>query len=87
MKVYELEERDGVMYAEQPRVHFRRKDTAFRAERKAGGAGVKKFFAAAAATTGVVFEAVIGLPVYAVIAAVALPAALIALFSRRAKNR
>ena len=87
MKIYELEERDGVMYAEQPRVHFRSKDAAERAERKDSGAGIKKFFVAAAAATGVAFEAVIGLPVYAVIAAVALPAALIALLSRRAKSR
>ena len=41
MKVYELEERDGVMYAEQPRVHFRRKDTAFRAERSRGSSACR----------------------------------------------
>lgn len=79
MKVYELEEKEeGVLAVsgeERP---------------KAKRGTVKKVLAACAAALGVVFEAVMGIPVYMVIAVVALftlPAALISRSKRRAEER
>ena len=76
MKVYELEEaQDGTMHVEK------------KPEIKGAKANGKKVAAGIAAAAGVAFEVILGLPVYIVLAVVAVPAALITLFSKLGKGR